>query len=360
MKKTGILMVNLGTPDSYKRKDVGRYLGEFLMDGRVIDVPYLLRFILVKLIIVPFRAIKVAKEYKKLWLEEGSPLLVHGKNLTEKLRKKFGEDTPVVLAMRYQNPSINKGLDELRKQGVNNIIIFPLFPQYASATIGSVAEKVMDIISKWNVIPDVQFLNSYHDDPRYITCFAKKVKTDIEKHKPDHILFSFHGIPERHLDNMNKGSVPYCKRPDCVCAEGDPENKFCYRSACFQTANLIAEEAGIPITKYSTSFQSRLGKDPWIKPYTDETLEKLAGSDTKNLLVVSPSFVADCLETTLEIGEEYKELFEEEGGEHFNFTESLNSEDQWAEAVFQMITDLMSRDHSNHNTKREESEHSIV
>jgi len=360
MKKTGVLLVNLGTPDSYNRKDVAKYLGEFLMDGRVIDVPAILRFILVRLIIVPFRSIKVAKEYKKLWLEEGSPLLVYGKGLREKVQAKFGEDVPVILAMRYQNPSIESGLDELRRQGVNRIIIFPLFPQYASATVGSVAEKVMKIVANWNVIPDIQFINSYQEDDRYIQNFADKIKADIEKHKPDHLLFSYHGIPERHLRNMNKGNVPYCDNPTCPCSEGLPENNFCYRSACFQTTNLIVEKLGIPITKYSTSFQSRLGSDPWIKPYTDETLEELGKKGVKNLLVTSPSFVADCLETTLEIGEEYKELFEEHGGEQFNFTESLNDDDAWAQTVYDMISEMIPENKIADKSKNKENERTAV
>ncbi|UZR93926.1 ferrochelatase [Chondrinema litorale] len=360
MKKTGVLMVNLGTPDSYEKKDVAKYLNEFLMDGRVIDVSYLMRLFLVKVIIVPFRSGKVSKEYKKLWLENGSPLLVYGKELRKKVSEKFGDDIPVELAMRYQSPSIESGLDNLRRQGVNHIIVFPLFPQYASATTGSVAEKVMDLVSKWNVIPDIQFLNSYHEDSRYISCFAEKLKNDVEKHKPDHVLFSYHGIPERHLDNMNQGTVPYCKRPDCTCSKGDTENSFCYRSSCFQTSNLIAEGAGLPITKYTTSFQSRLGKDPWIKPYTDATIEELAKKGIKNLLVISPSFVADCLETTLEIGEQYKELFEEHGGTTFNYTLSLNAEDKWAEAVYQIISDLLPKTQNSENLNIKKSEHTII
>jgi ferrochelatase len=338
MKKTGVLIVNLGTPNSYDKKDVAVYLREFLMDGRVIDIPYWKRWLLVNLIIVPFRAPKVAREYKKLWLENGSPLLVYGTQLVEKLKQKLDGSAVVELAMRYQNPSIQSGLEKLRQAMVEEIIIFPLFPQYASATTGSVAEKVMEIVSKWNVIPGIRLINSYHDDEQYINNFAEKVKADMQKHKPDHILFSYHGIPERHLDNMNENGLDFCTRCEGESCKQGAQKRYCYRSACFETSRLIAEQLQLPAEKYTTSFQSRLGKDPWIQPYTDATVEKLAQKGTKKLLVVSPSFVADCLETTLEIGEQYRELFLEKGGKTFHFTESLNADDAWVQTIYRMLT----------------------
>ncbi len=337
MKKTGILIVNLGTPNSYHKKDVGIYLREFLMDGRVIDIDYWKRWMLVNLIIVPFRAPKVAHEYEKLWLEEGSPLMVYGKELVKKLDQKFDDSVVVELAMRYQNPSIQSGLDKLRRAGAEEIIIFPLFPQYASATTGSVADKVMEIVSKWNVIPNIKFINSYHDDDDYIRNFADKVKADMNRHQPDHILFSYHGIPERHLDNMNEDGLEHCARCEGNSCKQGNRKRYCYRSACFETSRLIAEKLNLTSEQYTTSFQSRLGKDPWIQPYTDETISKLATSGTKRLLVVSPSFVADCLETTLEIGEQYRDLFFEKGGLQFNFTESLNADDEWVETIYNFL-----------------------
>lgn len=343
MKKTGVLVVNLGTPNSYDKKDVAVYLREFLMDGRVIDIDYWKRWMLVNLIIVPFRAPKVAVEYKKLWLDKGSPLMVYGSELVEKLNNKFDDSVVVELAMRYQNPSIQSGLEKLRQASVDRILIFPLFPQYASATTGSVAEKVMEIVSKWNVIPTIQFINSYHDDARYIGNFADKVGADMTKHQPDHILFSYHGIPERHLDNMNECGAVYCER--CTgdsCQQGD-KRRYCYRSACFETSRLIAEKLRLPKETYTTSFQSRLGKDPWIKPYTDATVEAMAQRGIKNLLVVSPSFVADCLETSLEIGHQYKDLFLEKGGSKFNFIESLNSDDAWVNTIYNLLRKEMNK-----------------
>jgi len=337
MKKTGVLVVNLGTPNSFNKKDVAIYLREFLMDGRVIDIDHWKRWLLVNLIIVPFRAPKVAREYQKLWLENGSPLMVYGKELVRKLRIKFDESVVVELAMRYQNPSIQSGLEKLRQANVEEIIIFPLFPQYASATTGSVAEKVMEIVSKWNVIPNIQLINSYHDDEGYIGNFADKVQADIKRYDPDHILFSYHGIPERHLDNMNEIGLELCARCEGNnCNQGN-RKRYCYRSACFETTRLVAEKLKLPKEHVTTSFQSRLGKDPWIQPYTDATIEKLAQTGTKKLLVVSPSFVADCLETTLEIGELYADLFIEKGGSNFHFTESLNADDPWVQTVFNLL-----------------------
>ncbi len=344
MKKTGILVVNLGTPNSYNKKDVGIYLKEFLMDGRVIDIDYWKRWMLVNLIIVPFRAPKVAHEYKKLWLDNGSPLMVYGAQLVEKLNRKYDSSQVVVeLAMRYQNPSIQSGLDRLRKAQVEEIIVFPLFPQYASATTGSVAEKVMELVGKWNVIPNIRFINSYHDNDNYITNFADKIKADMQKHQPEHILFSYHGIPERHLDNMNEGGVTHCARCEGNSCKQGSKKRYCYRSACFETSRLICKKLGISDEMFTTSFQSRLGKDPWIQPYTDVTIEKLAEKGLKNLLVVSPSFVADCLETTLEIGEQYRDLFKEKGGQTFNFTESLNADDEWVNTIFTLLNQEMKK-----------------
>lgn len=340
MKRTGVLMVNLGTPDNPTRKAVKKYLTEFLMDERVIDIPTWKRALLVKGIIAPFRSLKVSKEYRKLWLKDGSPLMVHGVKLVDKVQRLFDQEQShvhIALAMRYQQPSIQNGLEELRHKNIDQLIIFPLFPQYASATTGSVAQKVMEIVATWNVIPNIDFIQSYHAEPGYVEAFASKVRADIKKHAPDHVLFSYHGIPERHLTNIQKQQKKQCSWPRCGCERKALDKPYCYRSACFKTSELIAEAANIDYSSFTTSFQSRLGKSPWIKPYTDEVIGQLTAKGIKNLLVVSQSFTADCLETTLEIGEEYRALFLENGGEVFHFTESLNAEDQWAEVVFELI-----------------------
>ena len=347
MKKTGVLIVNLGTPDSPAINDVRRYLTEFLMDERVIDLPTWKRALLVKGIIAPFRSPKVAKEYKKLWLENGAPLLVHGQALVKKVQQLFNQDlasVQVELAMRYQSPSIEQGLQKLKAANVEKIIIFPLFPQYASATTGSVAQKVMEIVSKWNVIPHIDFIQSYHDDSGYIEAFASKVRIDTILYKPDHVLFSYHGIPERHLSNAQQQNNHLCHWPKCKCEQKALHKPYCYRSASFKTSELIAAASRIAPGRFSTAFQSRLGKAPWIKPYTDETILQLAKKGVKKLLVVSPSFTADCLETTLEIGEEYQALFLENGGASFHFTKSLNAGDQWSQVVFQLIKNKINHD----------------
>lgn len=352
MKSIGVLVVNLGTPASPSRNDVKRYLTEFLMDERVIDIPTWKRYLLVKGIIAPFRSTKVAKEYKKLWEEDGSPLLIHGRELVRKIQFLFSNNKQKVhveLAMRYQNPSIESGLDKLLKQNVDRIIVFPLFPQYASATTGSVAQKVMEIMATKNVIPNIDFIQSYHEESWYIEAFANKVARDIEKYQPDHVLFSYHGVPERHLKNIQAENDNNCKWPKCGCEIKSSNKPYCYRSACTKTSELIAKECGLSYTKFTSSFQSRLGKDPWIQPYTDETIKHLLKIGVKNLLVVSPSFTADCLETTLEIGEEYRDLFMEHGGESFHFTKSLNSDDFWAEKIHTFIKSRIDENENNFN-----------
>jgi len=352
MKKTGILIVNLGTPDSPTRKDVKKYLTEFLMDGRVIDIPAFRRALLVKGIIAPFRSLKVAKEYKKLWMDEGSPLLVYGKSLAHKVQQLYDNESTdvfVALAMRYQSPSIGQGLNNLLAKNVDQIIVFTLFPQYASATTGSVAQKVMEVVSKWNVIPNIDFIQSYHDHPGYIEAFASRVRADMEKYQPDHVLFSYHGIPERHLKNIQAHNPKQCSWPKCGCDVKSSNKPYCYRSACIKTSELISKSVGIKLTGFSSSFQSRLGKNPWIQPYTDETIKHLAKVGVKNLLVVSPSFTADCLETILEIGEEYHDLFLAHDGESFHFTESLNDKDDWAQVVFQLTKEKINHHDGSKN-----------
>ena len=270
-------------------------------------------------------------------MKGGSPLSVYGKQLVTKLRSWFSNNVKIELAMRYQEPSIEKGLQKLQQAKAEQLVVLPLFPQYASATTGSVAEKVMQIISEWNVIPSVCFINSIHRDEGFIRSFANKISRDLDRYRPEHVLFSYHGIPQRHLQNMNKNGIVHCNhayRKEGECKSGSP---YCYRSACFETSKMIASTIGLSSENYTTSFQSRLGKSPWIKPYTDKTIQLLAGKGIQNLLVVSPSFVADCLETTLEIGEQYRDLFLNLGGKNFHFTESLNAGDEWVNSLGKLI-----------------------
>ncbi|HAH37197.1 MAG TPA: ferrochelatase [Algoriphagus sp.] len=333
--KIGVLLVNLGTPDSTKTGDVRKYLREFLMDGRVIDFPFIPRWMLVNLIIAPFRAPKSAKEYRKLWTDRGSPLLFHTEDLKEKLVAKLdAEEYLVSMAMRYQSPSIESGLKELMDAKVRKIIVLPLFPQYASATNGSVIDKVMEIARGWQIIPEITFISNFVEHPLFIQAWEELGKEMMQQDQYDRYLFSYHGLPERQI---RKGSVDnYCKLGAC-CNKYGPKNQFCYRAQCFHTTRLVAAKLGLPEDKVMTCFQSRLGKDPWIKPYTEDVIKELAEQGVKKVLVFSPAFVADCLETTVEVGEEYKEEFEELGGEKWDLVPSLNSTDTWIDCVKDLV-----------------------
>ena len=333
--KTGVLLVNLGTPDSTATGDVRKYLREFLMDGRVIDIPSFPRWLLVNLIIAPFRSPKSAGEYRKLWTDRGSPLLFHTEDLKAKVEKVLDPSQFVVtMGMRYQSPSIESALEELMKAKVKKIIVLPLFPQYASATNGSVIDKVMEIVKGWQIIPEISFISNFIDHPLFLKAWEELGKEMMEKQEYDRFLFSYHGLPERQI---RKGSVDnYCQLGAC-CNKYGPSNQFCYRAQCFQTTRLIAAKLGLPEEKVMTCFQSRLGKDPWIQPYTEDMIKKLASEGVKKVLVFSPAFVADCLETTVEVGQEYKEQFEEMGGEHWDLVPSLNSGDTWVACVKELV-----------------------
>ncbi|RAJ95816.1 ferrochelatase [Larkinella arboricola] len=333
--KTGVLIVNLGTPDSPSVPDVRKYLREFLMDGRVIDIPYVQRYALVNGIIAPFRAPKSAKVYREVWTEKGSPLKYYGEVVERELQRQLGDNYVVKLAMRYQNPSLEAGLSEFQKLGLTDIVVIPFFPQYASATTGSVYEKVMEIVGKWQIIPRIEFTNSFLDHPKFIEGFAQRARPYMDKESFDHYLFSYHGLPERQI---RKGDVTgtVCKLGDC-CSSLHPQNQYCYRAQCFETTRLLVRALGIPEGKYTTTFQSRLGKDPWIKPYTEDVVQELGQKGIRSVLAFSPAFVADCLETTIEVGEEYKELFEKHGGKRWQLVESLNDSPIWIELLVDLV-----------------------
>lgn len=335
MGKKGILLVNLGTPDSPSTADVRKYLDEFLMDGRVLDVNPILRTILVKGVIVPFRGPKSAKIYKKLWTEEGSPLLVYSKRVHQAVAEKMGDDYMVELAMRYQSPSIPDALERLKQAKVDSIRVIPLFPQYASASTGSVHDKVMEIVGKWQAIPDISFVNNFYEHPGMIDVFVNHGAKYLSEGW-DHILFSFHGLPQRHMRKVDVSGVHCLKAKDC-CKTITENNKFCYTAQCNRTAQLIAEKLEIAEDKYTICYQSRLGRDPWVQPYTSEVLKDLAAKGVKRLLVFCPAFVSDCLETTIEVSEEYAEEFEALGGEKVQLVESLNDDPAWVDALIDII-----------------------
>ncbi|MCP4121577.1 MAG: ferrochelatase [Bacteroidetes bacterium] len=337
MSKTGVLLVNLGTPGSAKPSDVKKYLLEFLTDERVIDMPWLRRNLLVRGIIVPFRYKKSAKIYESIWTDEmGSPLLYHSTAFLEKVKKTLPEDVQVELAMRYQKPTLAGALESFRKNAVDKIVIFPLFPQYASSTTGSIHQKVMDIVSKWMAVPEISFIPDFYDDPGFISAFANR----INHHDPDdydHVLFSYHGLPERHL-KKNDLSGSHCLQEHYKCCnEMVDTNRFCYRAQCIATTKALAQTLNLSQDRYTVCFQSRLGRDPWIQPYTGKVLELLAGQGKKRVLVVCPAFVADCLETIYEISVEYQEEFEAVGGKKVQLVESLNDSNLWVKAATDLI-----------------------
>ena len=336
MKKTGVLLIQLGTPNSPKTSDVRTYLSEFLNDPRVIDLPWLARVLLVNGIIVPFRAPKSAKIYKELW-EHGngvSPLLTHSVNLQNKLKEEFKSDNVTIeLAMRYQNPSMDSVLERMRLANYDQIIILPLFPQFASASSGSAIEKAMNIIRKWWVIPEIKIISQFWDNEGYINSVVDRAK-QFNLDDYDHILFSYHGLPERQVDKVYEGA-DLCGDQPCE-TEVNEKNKFCYKATSYATTRLIAEKLGIPENRYTVCFQSRLDKK-WLTPFSDKIVEEQAKKGAKKLVVFSPAFVADCLETIIEIGTEYQEIFEEYGGEKVQLVPSSNDHPEFVKGLTKLI-----------------------
>ena len=324
--KKALLIINLGTPDKPSYFSVFKYLRQFLMDGRVININPILRFLLVNLIICPTRSFSSTKIYKKVWDDKnGSPLLYNTEKLSKKLSKKLPE-YDVHFAMRYQNPSIESEIEKILEKNPDEIIIFPLFPHYASATTGSVYEEVSRVLSKQWVVPKINFINQFYDNEKFIDAWVEKSsKFDIDSY--DKIIFSYHGIPNSHVDNVYQDSI--CNDHDCESLITE-KNKFCYKATTYETTKILASRLNINEDKYIVTFQSRL-TNKWLSPFTDEVLESLPKEDNKNILVFSPAFTADCLETIIEIGYEYKELFTEAGGENLDYVESLNYSDAWVE-----------------------------
>jgi len=326
-----LLIVNTGTPDKPEVKDVRNFLSEFLNDKRVIDLPWLLRKVLVNLIIVPFRAPKSTKLYKRLWTGEGSPLLYNLKKLETGIQLRLKDRYNVIGVMRYGSPSLRETINSMKNDPPEELVVFPLFPHYASSTTGSVIELTAGIVKYWNVIPEIRFVGQFYSRPEYLDTMADHIiKYDPDKY--DHILFSYHGLPLSHIQSVHPDRD--CK--ECKCWEIFPEDgAFCYKATCFETTRLLSAKLKLPSDKISTSFQSRLTKK-WLSPFTDETLIKLARSGRKRVLVIAPSFVADCLETTIEIKEEYMSLFKNEGGEELTLVEGLNSNDNWPDALIRL------------------------
>ncbi len=330
--KTGILIVNLGTPDSPEVKDVRIFLREFLSDPLVVDLPDIPRWILVNLIIAPFRAPGSSEEYKRLWTDKGSPLKYHTEELLAQLQDYFEDDTIVEMAMRYRNPSIADRLQHLRAEGIEQLTVVPLFPQYAEATNLSVIQEVKDQLARIDWRVDVSFVDSFPVQPDFIKAIisaANLPETDF-----DHTLFSFHSLPERQLKRL----YDTCITENC-CATWGEHNKDCYRAQCFATARAIAESLNLDESDYTVCFQSRAGNIPWVQPYTDEVIDALNARGVKSLCVFSPAFVADCLETDVEIGHTYRDQFIDGGGETFYVAPCVNSHPEWVAALAEIIKD---------------------
>jgi ferrochelatase len=315
---------------------VRRYLREFLSDPRVLDIPWLLRMALLHLAILPVRPRKSAAAYRKIWSERGSPLLYFSQDLAERVRERLGSGYVVELAMRYGEPSIALALERLRRSGVARTVIFPLYPQYSSASTGSSVEEVFRLVSTWWVTPSVSVVEPFYDDELFLAAFARVGRPVIEAERPDHVLFSFHGLPERHMHKADPTGQHCLSSPRC-CEMVEGANRDCYRAQCFQTARGLAARLGLSEGSYSISFQSRLGRTPWIRPYTDVVLPELAQRGVRRVVVFCPAFVADCLETLEEIGLRAQADFLRAGGESLALVPSLNATPAWVDAVVALV-----------------------
>ncbi|UCH64399.1 MAG: ferrochelatase [Ignavibacterium sp.] len=331
--KTGVLLINLGTPDSPTIKDVGKYLYEFLNDPRVIDIPAIARFLLVNLIIIPFRVRNSTKIYKQLWTEKGSPILIYGESVQQKLQQALGDEFGVELAMRYKNPSLDDVIKQMESKNYGKIFVLPLFPQYASASTGSAIDKAMKLISKWWIIPEIKVISQFYNDEGYLNTIIEQTRNyNLDEY--DHILFSYHGLPVRQVDKVYADGT-LCEDRDCE-TEINETNEYCYKATCYATTRLLAEKLNLSQDRYTVCFQSRLDKK-WLEPFSDKVVIEQAKNGAKKLLVFSPAFVADCLETTVEIGIEYQQLFEEHGGKKIQLVESLNDHPMWIESLKNLV-----------------------
>ena len=334
--KKGILLVNLGSPDSPEPKDVKKYLGEFLMDERVIDVPLWARNLLVKGIILNTRPKASAKAYKKIWWEEGSPLIVISERLQNKIQKKV--DVPVALAMRYGSMTIKKGLQELVDKGVEDVLLFPLYPQFAMATTETIVVLAEEIRQQYFPNLSIESVPAFYNKPDYIEVLSNSIKRHLADKNYEHVLFSYHGVPERHIRKSDI-TKSHCKIDGSCCITPSIAHEFCYKHQCLEVTRLVAEKLQFKEDTFSTSFQSRLGFDPWLQPYTDRTIERLGKRGVKNMAIVTPAFVSDCLETLEEIAMEGQEIFHEMGGKDFTTVPCLNDDAEFVGLLSKWITE---------------------
>lgn len=333
MSKQAVLLVNLGSPDSPSVPDVRRYLREFLMDGRVLDAPWPIRFCVVNFAILPSRPKQSAEAYHTIWTPEGSPLVVTSKRVQALLQARV--EVPVELAMRYQNPSIPDALAKLAAEQVDDLLLICLFPHYAMSSFETAVERVKEVAQKLAPAMQVRVQPPCFEDPDYIEALAGNAQPYLER-PFDHLLFSFHGIPVRHLRKSDPTGRHCQQVPDC-CNRPSPAHDTCYRAQCFRTVKAFVQRTGLPADKYSVSFQSRLGREPWLTPYTDHVLEEMPGRGIKHLLIMCPAFVSDCLETIEEIGLRGRETFLKAGGESFALIPCLNEHPLWIQALEGMV-----------------------
>jgi len=330
-----VVLVNLGTPDRPDKRSIRRYLKAFLSDARVMDISPVLRWMILQLAILPLRPRTILPKYRKLWDGERFLLMGHSEHLIRELSERLGRNYSVRLAMRYGNPSLVDILEEIEQERAEELIVVPLFPQYASATSGSVIEKVLETLRFWPVFPKIRIISQFYDDRGFAEAWRQVAEPYLGL-KPDHLLFSFHGLPESHIKKADL-SGRCLATPEC-CSRLAASNGYCYRAQCFQTARAIAELLVISDNQYSIAFQSRLGRTRWLGPSTSETIQRLAASGIRDLLVCCPSFVADCMETVEDIGEVERERFVACGGRTLTLIPSLNSHPAWVEALASLIS----------------------
>ncbi len=333
--KKGVLLVNLGSPDSTNPKDVKKYLGEFLMDEFVIDLPWLFRAFLVKGIILNTRPKESAKAYKSIWWDEGSPLIVLSKRLQNKIQSKV--DIPVELAMRYRNPSIKSGLENLHKQGVEEVLVIPLYPQYAMSTTETIIDSILDIKEEFFPKMNLKYLKPFYNNEEYIEVLTNSIKKELPE-KFDRLIFSYHGVPVRHILKGDNKKRKRAKLEYFGYQTTDEETN--YQKHCYKTTALVQQKLGLSDKEIMVAFQSRLGMDPWLEPYFDRTLNNLPKKGIENVVVVSPAFVSDCLETLEELAEEGKELFHEAGGKNYKVIPCLNDSDPWVDLLVKWIKEF--------------------
>jgi len=335
-QKTGVLLINVGTPDSPEPGDVRRYLRQFLSDPRVIDINPIGRWLLLNLVILPFRPKKSGEAYRQIWRKEGSPLRIYCEEIKDGLQNALGDDYCVELGMRYGNPSLEKALNSFHSQGIDRLVLFPLYPQYAASSTGTSLEEIYRLVGqRWNV-PDITTVSPFYDDEGFIDAVKEVGNPVLAKANADHILFSFHGLPERHMRKSDESGSHCLTSPNC-CDKIVAANRNCYKAQCYVTARMAAEAMGLEEGKWSVAFQSRLGRTPWIQPYTDEVIPELAEKGCKRMVVFCSAFVADCLETLEEIGIRAKEDFIEAGGEYLELVPAVNAHPTWIDAAAKLV-----------------------